>query len=211
MSEERQSEEPGQSRNHPPENSSVEVHHFGQAELRRFDLELVTVIQSTCTSQVSGLMLETPGRIVRLQIHGFMSLVSTIHAQKGGDVRQGGHALRACFKIAWGPAARDFGCGQGGEAGAAPQRAVTAEPTPAAAKRPAARRVFAQKAAWLRCSSVEDPPGIFSFVAPRQAAFCAKTGPHGILKQALKPRRGERLASEHRFIVLPSIMTHGEM
>ncbi len=32
--------------------------------------------------------------------------------------------LRACFKIAWGPAARDFGCGQGGEAGASPQPAV---------------------------------------------------------------------------------------
>ena len=99
--------------------------------------------------------------------------------------------LRACFKIAWGPAARDFGCGQGGEGASArvpasPQRAGTAEPTPAAAKRPAL--VFAEKAAWLRCSSVEDPPGIFSFVAPRHSAFSAKTGPHGILKQALRVR-----------------------
>ena len=104
--------------------------------------------------------------------------------------RQARQRLRACFKIAWGPAARDFGCGQGGEAGAAPQRAVTAEPTRAAGKKPAARRVFAQKAAWLRCSSVEDPPGIFSFVAPRHSAFCAKTGPHGILKQALNRLSG---------------------
>src|ERR1051325_5304174 len=38
-------------------------------------------------------------------------------------------------KIVWGPAVRDFGCGQGGEAGASPQRAVTAEPTQAADKR----------------------------------------------------------------------------
>src|SRR3989442_4080420 len=48
----------------------------------------------------------------------------------------------------------------------APQRAVRNEPTPATDKRPAARRVFGEKAVWLRCSSVEDPPGIFSFVAP---------------------------------------------
>ena len=41
--------------------------------------------------------------------------------------------------------------------GASPKRAVTTEPTLAKAKRPAARRVFAQQAVWLRCSSVEDP------------------------------------------------------
>src|SRR5258708_18697443 len=40
----------------------------------------------------------------------------------------------------------------------APQRAVRNEPTPGTDKRPAARRVFAEKAVWLRCSSVEDPP-----------------------------------------------------
>ncbi len=66
--------------------------------------------------------------------------------------------LRACLKITWSPAARDFGCGQGGEVraglanGASPQRVVTAEPTQATDKRPAARRVFAEKAAWLRYS-----------------------------------------------------------
>jgi hypothetical protein len=71
------------------------------------------------------------------------------------------------YKCRWSPAARDFGWGQGGEAGASPSRPVgiTAEPTQAPGKRPAARRVFAEKAAWLRCSSVEDPPGICSFVA----------------------------------------------
>src|SRR5437879_3112770 len=99
--------------------------------------------------------------------------------------------LRACFKITEGAAAGDFGGGQGGEVlphghQASPQRAVRAEPTQAAAKSTAARRVFAQKAAWLRCSSVEDPPGIFSFVAPCHPAFCAKTAPSIILKQALK-------------------------
>src|SRR6266404_3994413 len=96
-------------------------------------------------------------------------------------------ALRACLETTRGAAARDFGCGQGGEFRASPQRAVRNEPTPATDKRPAARRVFAQKAVWLRCSSVEDPPGIFSLVAPRQTAFCAKTASLVVFKQALKP------------------------
>ena len=65
--------------------------------------------------------------------------------------------FRACLKIPRGAAAKDFGCGQGGEGGASPQRAVMTEPTPPTAKRPAARRVFEQKAVWLRCSSIEDP------------------------------------------------------
>jgi len=43
--------------------------------------------------------------------------------------------LRDCLKIESGPAAVDFGGGQGGEACASPQRAVKAEPTPANAKR----------------------------------------------------------------------------
>ena len=38
-----------------------------------------------------------------------------------------GMLLRACLKIARGAAARDFGWGQGGEAGASPQWAVMAE------------------------------------------------------------------------------------
>jgi len=95
--------------------------------------------------------------------------------------------LRACLKIGWGPAARDFGGGQGGEVGASPQRAVTAEPTQATGKRSAARRVFAQKARWLRCSSVTDRWRVCSFVSPRHRAFSAKTGPHPIFKQALIP------------------------
>src|SRR6266852_7384330 len=74
--------------------------------------------------------------------------------------------LRACLETTRGAAAGDFGCGQGGEFRASPQRAVRNEPTPATDKRPAARRVFGEKAVWLCCSSVEDPPGIFSFVAP---------------------------------------------
>src|SRR6266542_6755264 len=93
--------------------------------------------------------------------------------------------LRACLKIPWGPAARDFGCSQGGEVGASPQRAVTAEPTLAAAKRPAARRVFVEKAGWLRCSSVTAPLRGCSLVAPRHPAFSTKTGPHVIFRQAL--------------------------
>ncbi len=65
--------------------------------------------------------------------------------------------LRARLKIRKGPATRDFVRGRDGETGASPQRAVTFEPTKASRKRPVARRVFAGKAAWLRCSSVTDP------------------------------------------------------
>jgi hypothetical protein len=43
-----------------------------------------------------------------------------------------------------------------------------------------------EKAAWLRYSSVEDPPGIFSFVAPRHPAFSPKTAPLVIFRQALR-------------------------
>src|SRR6266478_6242212 len=93
--------------------------------------------------------------------------------------------LRACFKISRRPAARDFGRGQGGEFRASPQRAVRNETTPATGKRPAARRVFGQKAVWLRCSSVPDRWRVCSLVAPRHPAFCPKTGPLRILKQAL--------------------------
>ena len=107
--------------------------------------------------------------------------------QKGSQPAvRNGSPLRACLKTTRGAAAGDFGCGQGGEFRASPQRAVRNEPTQATDKRPAARRVFAQKAAWLRCSSVEDPPGVFSFVAPRHPAFGAKTGPFAVFKQALK-------------------------
>src|SRR6266700_4080915 len=103
--------------------------------------------------------------------------------------------LRACLETTRGAAARDFGCGQGGEFRASPQRAVRNEPTPATDKRPAARRVFAEKAVWLRCSSVEDPPGIFSFVAPRHPAFSPKTAPLVVSKQALSGSNGFRLLS----------------
>jgi hypothetical protein len=93
--------------------------------------------------------------------------------------------LGACLKIRNGAAARDFGCGQGGEVRASPQRAVRTEPTRATDKRPAARRVFAPEAGWLRCSSVEDPRGIFSFVTPRHPACGPKTAPFRIFRQAL--------------------------
>ena len=95
--------------------------------------------------------------------------------------------FRACFKIRSGPAVGDFGCGQGGEFRASPQRAVRNESTQATGKRPAARRVFAQKARRLRCGSVTAPCQGCSLVAPRHRAFCAKTDPLLILKQALTP------------------------
>src|SRR5882724_12222220 len=129
------------------------------------------------------------------------------HARSLAFTEGHGPRLRACFKTTRGAAAGDFGCGQGGGVGAAPQRAVTTEPTPATAKRPAARRVFGEKAGWRRCSSVEDPPGVWasqalrfsfpkqggalprkavSFVAPCHPAFSPKTAPLVVLKQALR-------------------------
>jgi len=114
-------------------------------------------------------------------------LFLSLHPKESMPIQRSiGEGLRACPKIARGPAARDFGCGQGGEVRASPTRAVRTEPTQATDKRPAARRVFAPKAAWLRCSSVEDPGRIFSFVAPRHPAFGAKTGPRGIFGHALR-------------------------
>src|SRR5882724_8283436 len=118
------------------------------------------------------------------------------HARSLAFTEGHGPRLRACFKTTRGAAAGDFGCGQGGEVGTAPQRAVTTEPTPATDKRPATRRVFGEKAGWRRCSSVEDPPGVWvsqalrfsfpkqggalprkavSFVAPCHPAFSPKT------------------------------------
>ena len=98
-------------------------------------------------------------------------------------------SLTARLTTLRGAAARDFDCGQGGEAGASPQRAVRAEPTQATGKRPAARRVFGQRVVWLRCSSVEDPQGIFSLVAPRHTTLCPKTAPLIVFKRAVKRQR----------------------
>jgi len=97
--------------------------------------------------------------------------------------------IRDCLKILRVAAARDFGCGQGGEVRASPQRAVRTEPTQSTGKRPAARRVFAQKALWLRCSSVTERRWLCSFVAPRQRAFCTKTAPLIIFRQSLNNTR----------------------
>src|SRR6266571_2434360 len=93
--------------------------------------------------------------------------------------------LRACFKISRRPAARDFGRGQGGEFRASPQRAVRNEPTPATGERPAARRVFGQKAVWLRCSSVTDRWGYAPSSRLAILPFARKQARLRILKQAL--------------------------
>src|SRR5438445_451219 len=73
--------------------------------------------------------------------------------------------LRACLETTRGAAAGDFGCGQGGEFRASPQRAVRNEPTPATGKRPAARRVCGEKAIWLR--PARECLRICSSLAPR--------------------------------------------
>jgi len=65
------------------------------------------------------------------------------------------------------------------------EQVLTTEATQAKAERPAARRVPAQQAVWLRCSSVKDPQGVFSFVAPCHPAPCPKTALFRIFSQAL--------------------------
>ena len=85
--------------------------------------------------------------------------------------------LRACLKTQRGPAAREFGGGQGGEAGASPKRAATAESTRATGKRPAARRVFSETARCLRCSSVTDPFGYAPSSRLAIEPFLRKQGP----------------------------------
>jgi len=65
--------------------------------------------------------------------------------------------LRVCLKILRGAAAGDFGRGQGGEVRASPQRAVRTEPTQSTGKRPAARRVFVQKALTKSAARLHPP------------------------------------------------------
>ena len=107
-------------------------------------------------------------------------------------------SLRACLKIARGVAARYIGVGRGGAGGASPPRAVTPATTKLQYKKTAARRVFEEKAVWLRCSSVEDPQGVFSFVAPCHPAFSPKTSPLGIFRQALSRTDAEETSRQGR-------------
>ena len=85
--------------------------------------------------------------------------------------------FRACLKTQRGPAAREFGGGKGGEAGASPKRAATAESTRATGKRPAARRVFSETAHCLRCSSLTDPSGYAPSSRLAIEPFLRKQGP----------------------------------
>jgi hypothetical protein len=148
-----------------------------------------------------------PELMHKMDPHKFEELVAALLRAKGYEVeatkrtRDGGvdiRAFRACLKTTRGAAARDFGRRQDGEVGASPHRAATTKPTLATDKRSAARRVFGEKAVWRRCSSVKDPPGVFSFVESEQrrsarlrglpchTAFSPKTAPLVVFKQALR-------------------------
>ena len=107
-------------------------------------------------------------------------------AQAPREIRSGTRDFRACLKSERGPATMDFVRGRGGETGTSPQRAVTVEATKATCKRPVARRVWVEKAALLRCSSVTDPWRVCSFVAPCHPAFSTQTGLLSLLRQALR-------------------------
>ena len=73
---------------------------------------------------------------------------------------------------------------------------MTAEPTPAAVKRTAARRVFAEKAGWLRCSAVGDRCGYPPLSRLAIRPFPRKQDSHGISKQALKGCRVKAVTSK---------------
>jgi len=181
----------------------LDLSRVSRAEIKREEVNLSHVAQTILddlsraeTGRESefvirpGLSAQGDPRLLRVALDNLLGNAWKFTRRKPKTpIEFGTTELRACPKIARGPAARDFGCGQGGEVRASPTRAVRTEPTQATDKRPAARRVFAPKAAWLRCSSVEDPGRIFSFVAPRHPAFGAKTGPRGIFGHALSGER----------------------
>jgi hypothetical protein len=96
-------------------------------------------------------------------------------------------AIRACLQIGRRAAARDFGCGPGGEVGASPQRTVTTEPTPPTAKRPAALRVARPYLFGFVPPSSQSHSGVFSHVVPRYPAGSAKQHFLRIFSQALNP------------------------
>jgi len=117
--------------------------------------------------------------------------VSRRRAKPGGKSREHYHRfrsqdtpmpafyfLKSLSEIPLGSCGEDFGWGQGGEAGASPKRAVTAEPTRAAAKSTAARRVFAEKAG--------------CFVAPRSQPHCGmlprRASPSSLFRENRTPR-----------------------
>ena len=104
--------------------------------------------------------------------------------------------VRAYQETQRGPATRDIGGGQGGEVGASPQRAATAEPTQATGKRPAARRVLAETARWLRCSSVTDPCGY----APSSRVHPAEAGMQRRIAIGPFPRKQDPAAFPDRLL-----------
>ncbi len=89
-------------------------------------------------------------------------------------------------KVGRGPAARDFLGRRGGEGGAHPRRSVTLEPTKPLRKRPAAHRVLAQTARWLRCTSVTDPYGYPPSSRLAIGPFALKQDPFLLFGRALK-------------------------
>ena len=84
---------------------------------------------------------------------------------------------------------RDFGVGQGGETGASPPRAGTAEPTPANAKRPRRPQGFRGQGHLAALLLSQRPLRVSSFVAPCHLALPTKTGPLPIFRQALRNLR----------------------
>jgi hypothetical protein len=150
-----------------------------------------------------------PAEILRKQLRGcpcsqfaFKALQNRYNVRRELDMvphynssEMRSNRLRARLKIGKGAATRDLvPQSRDGEAGASPQRAVTAEPTQAPGKRPVARRVFAERAAWLRCSSVTDRSRVLasaartSLVTPRHSALSTKTAPFRIFRRALRGR-----------------------
>jgi hypothetical protein len=143
------------------------------------NIEVVRVVPGAPQNLESrAIQVEANGQTLRVMdpVSLFVSkleLCSTVSQENRQDIRH----LRACLKTQRGPAAREFGGGQGGEAGASPNRAATAESTRATGKRPAARRVFSETAHCLRCSSLTDPSGYAPSSRLAIEPFLRKQGP----------------------------------
>ena len=123
--------------------------------------------------------------IAKMKNSPFKSGYERNHNGSGSD------CLRACLKTTRGAAAKDFGCGQAGEVGASPQRAVTTGPTRVTGKRPAARRVFSKRPSGFVAPQSKIHEG-YSLVPVRKHSrlairpFAGKQPPRVDFKRALR-------------------------
>jgi hypothetical protein len=117
----------------------------------------------------------------------FGPLVAEAHAEGYGNNKSSGpHAfhgyyfrLRACLKTTRGCCGEGFWLWPRRRGRSIPAAGCSDRANGGHGQKTRRPEGFQQKAVWLCCSSVEDPSGVFSFVAPRHLAFCWKTASPG--------------------------------